>query len=78
MYGLKQSQQNLSKTQIGINPDTGLILESILKRYLDSPKTKIYKLDLLRFMTVLMGYIEIICVVVILAQGGIFNPTGVN
>ena len=29
-------------------------------------------------MTVLMGYIEVVCVVVILIQGGIYNPKGVN
>jgi len=29
-------------------------------------------------MTVLMGYIEVICAVVILIQGGMYNPKGVN
>ena len=29
-------------------------------------------------MTVMMGYIEVVCVVVILIQGGIYNPKGVN
>lgn len=29
-------------------------------------------------MTVLMGYIEIVCAVVILVQGGVYNPKGVN
>jgi hypothetical protein len=29
-------------------------------------------------MTVLMGYIEIVCAVVILIKGGIYNPKGVN
>lgn len=29
-------------------------------------------------MTVLLGYIEIVCVIVILVQGGVYNPRGVN
>lgn len=29
-------------------------------------------------MTVLMGYIEIVCALVILVQGGSYNPKGVN
>lgn len=35
-------------------------------------------MNLLRFMTVLMGYIEIVCALVILIQGGVYNPKGVN
>ncbi len=29
-------------------------------------------------MTVLMGYIEVVCAIVILISGGIYNPKGVN
>jgi hypothetical protein len=73
----------LSKTQMNqpnsnnLNGSTG-DLGKILFDYIQSDRFKVYKLNVLRFMTVLMAYVEIICVAIILAAGGIYNPKGVN
>ena len=72
------TNKNYLNSTVNVNTNSTNDIGKLLLEYMSSDKFKIYKLNVLRFMTVSMAYVEIICILVILGNGGKYNPTGVN